>query len=75
MSGQHSGEKARVFLYPALFHQAGETLLGCLKYGKMRDVGKGGGKELVGILPHSLHPWVAIFQLRATVTFKKLYEV
>lgn len=68
-SGKHFGEKTTVFSSLVLTHEAGDTLLGCLRdLGEMRYVKKGEGEEKVGILPYSPQ----LFCLEsATVTFLK----
>ena len=73
-SGQDFGEKVSMFSYPGLTHWAGDSAGLSLRHGGMRDIGKGGEKEKVAILPYSPQSWVTLFYPEtSTITLKNFF--
>lgn len=71
-SGQHLGEMATVFSYPALIHRAGKTLLAASEMWGWERCGERWRKEKAGTLPYFPQPWVNIFDLESTAVTKKI---
>lgn len=70
-SGQHFGETATVFSYPALVHREGKTLLAASEIQGWERCGERWRKEKVGTLPYSPQPGVNVFDLESTAVTKK----